>query len=364
MSLFLQQLGHLPLRRSRRKSIAKLSKVKRWQWFSLSLVLSGVVAWRIYETGAFAGAWGILNEEIAVVTVESDKDGGQNITIKDPSKSFWDVLEVLGVPLVLAVLGAWFQRTQREQEADEAREEVLQLYFDRVSMLLVDKNLMAIAIKQREIAAARTQGMLAVSINTNEEELLEVSIGVIQARTLSILRRFEQDSERKTSVVRFLTEADITSRLKVRLSGTDLSYVNLSHVNLRGVNLSGADLRDADLNHADLRGADLSYADLRGVKLSYADLRDADVSRAKLGDSNLEGADLRGANLLKSNFHRAHMSYAKLCHANLSGAILSKVRRLTKEQLSQAILCSPPSLMNLTAIQTVIVPNHSHPIAC
>ena len=223
----------------------------------LSVVLTGVVAWGIYETELFAGYWGVFDDEIAVVTIESGKDGQQNVTIKDPSKSAWDFLELLGVPLVLVVLGAWFQKTQSEQEADEAREEVLQLYFDRVSTLLIDKNLMAIAIKKKDVAAARAKGMLAVSVDTNQGELLAVAIDVIQARTSSILRRFEQDSDRKTSLIRFLAEADVISRLKIDLSG-----INLSGAKLSGANLFGANLSRADLSGAKLSGANLSNADL------------------------------------------------------------------------------------------------------
>ena len=47
----------------------------------------------IHKTKVSDGLWGILDDEIAVVTIESDKDGKQNITVKDPSKSSWDRLE-------------------------------------------------------------------------------------------------------------------------------------------------------------------------------------------------------------------------------------------------------------------------------
>mgnify|MGYP001791046152 FL=1 len=81
-------------------------------------------------------------------------------------QSFWQWLELLGVPLSLAVLGYLLQRQQRKQArteanqqrkiaaveakqqreiaADEEREEILQKYIDRLSTLLVDKNLLAL----------------------------------------------------------------------------------------------------------------------------------------------------------------------------------------------------------------------------
>ena len=285
----------------RQQSIERLKRVKRWQWVSLLsfAVLSCLVTIDIHTTKFSDGFWGILDDEIAVVTIESDKGAGkQNITVKDPSKSFWDILGILGVPLVLAVLGAWFQKTQQEQseriakkrerqDGDETREEVLQTYFDRISTLLIDKSLMAIAAKKeafdeikKEGSSAKvvssydfTQKELTASIpakidryveggddrglndllgfSKQEQELLEVSIDVIRARTLSILRRFEQDSERKSSVIRFLVEADVIARLRsTSLSSAYLSRAYLSRANLSRANLSGANLSGADLSGA------------------------------------------------------------------------------------------------------------------
>jgi Tfp pilus assembly protein PilN len=81
---------------------------------------------------------------------------------------------LLGVPLTLAVLGVIFQQKQqkrsedlakqqrdrdaeiaqqqRAQAAEETNEEVLQVYIDRLSTLLVDKNLLAIAAKEKRIS--------------------------------------------------------------------------------------------------------------------------------------------------------------------------------------------------------------------
>ena len=92
------------MKQLQRQSIERLNRVKKWQWVSLfSVALISTVVWSIYKTDTLAGFWGLLDDEIAVVTIESDKDGKQKITVKDPSKSFWDVLGLLGVPLVLAV---------------------------------------------------------------------------------------------------------------------------------------------------------------------------------------------------------------------------------------------------------------------
>ena len=113
--IFLKSLGCFSLKRLQQRALAQLSKLKRWQWIlPLSAFLSVLTVWSIYKTEFLAGFWGLLDDEIAIVTTENGEDDRPNLTITDPSKSFWDVLELLGVPLALAILGAWFQKTQHQ----------------------------------------------------------------------------------------------------------------------------------------------------------------------------------------------------------------------------------------------------------
>ena len=103
----------------RQQPIEQLKRIKRWQWLLLfAVILSSLVAIDLHTAKISVGFWGILDDEIAVVTIETDEtdeDGQQNITIKDPSKSAWDWLGLLIVPFVLVLLGAEFQRKQQEQ---------------------------------------------------------------------------------------------------------------------------------------------------------------------------------------------------------------------------------------------------------
>ncbi|MEA5464759.1 pentapeptide repeat-containing protein [Leptothoe sp. PORK10 BA2] len=336
-----QQLGKVERSRER------LNQSKRWPLILAASIVWGGVVWQIYRTEFLAGFWGITNDEIAVVTIE--RDGGDNkntstetIIIQDPSKSFWDGLQLLGVPVVLAILGAWFQKSQqtqaeqatkeqreqaekvasqqREQDADETREEVLQLYFDRISTLLVDKNLMAIASKGDDASP-------------ESKELLAASLDVIRARTLSILRRFENDIDRKSSVIRFLAEAEIISKLKLDLNAANLKGANLKGANLKGANLEGTNLTRANLGRANLKGANLKGANLEGANLEGTNLTRANLGRANLTRANLRGANLRGANLFEGNLFGADLEQAYLTRANLFEA------NLTEADLNGAYLC-------------------------
>jgi len=177
--------------------------------------------------------------------------------------------------------------TEQQQRADnQTKEEVLQTYFDRLSVLLIDKNLIALSNK-----------LNSNNIETKEKELLESSLDVIRARTLSILRRFENDAGRKGSVMNFLIETGIVGKSKL----------NLSRANLSGANLRGANLRGANLREANFQGADLLWANFQGADLSRANLQSAELSEANLSGANLQSAELQSAELSLANLKGADL---------------------------------------------------------
>jgi uncharacterized protein YjbI with pentapeptide repeats len=342
------------------------------------LIIGSVATVVLSKPMLWPGGFGIGQEKsVTTMSVEKDKQGNITKSIEttkiEDGKTLWDWLSVLGVPLSLAVLGYWLQqmqqkraeevaKEQREIAADETKEEVLQVYFDRLSVLLVDKNLLAIAAKVYPTESEGTESQPQVSATAEERELLDSAVDVIRARTLSILRRFENDPQRKTSVIRFLIEADIVSKLKLSLRGANLSGVNLSRANLRGANLRGADLGDAKLKGANFSGADLgdayfysadlSDANFRSADLSGADLSGADLSGANLRGAYLRGAYLRGAYLIDANLRYAdlidaNLGDAKLKGADLSGADLSGAKEIKVAQLQETKLCQtelPPDI--------------------
>lgn len=261
------------------------------------------------------GGWGLrggssVEEKTIKQLSESEAEEITTTTITTTSgKTVWDWLSLLGVPLSLFFLGAWFQAKQQQQVAAEAEEEILQIYFDRISVLLVDKNLLGIATKENN--------------SSEQKELLSASADVIRARTLSILRRFRNSREKKTSVIRFLIETEVIARLRLNLSEADLSGANLFFADLRDANLRDANLRGADLRAANLRTANLNGADLIGAKLRAANLNGAKLRGVQLRGDDLIGAQLRGAYLSGADLCKADLIGADLCEADLSGADLS-----------------------------------------
>ncbi|MGE5463688.1 MAG: pentapeptide repeat-containing protein [Syntrophothermus sp.] len=261
------------------------------------------------------------------------------------TKTFWDWIDLLLLPIVL-VAGAYVltrsQRSLERQRADEnasmereiasdrQKEEALQAYFDRMSELLLKDKLSKFS----------------------PEEVRNVA----RIRTLSVLRGL--DSHRKGLVLLFLKDSGLIDREAViDLCGADLSEtfvpfaslgkINLSEANLKGADLQGAGLAKSYLSGTNLKGANLVGANLAGADLFEADLSGADLSHAKLNGARLNGANLRGcrlneANLSDADLSSVNLSVGGLIGANLRGAKLGGARLagadLSEADLSQADL--------------------------
>src|SRR5215212_2387379 len=214
-------------------------------------------------------------------------------------KTVWNWLELLIVPLALAVIGLAFsvqqdarqqrvenQRAEAERElaVQRAQDETLQAYLDQMSTLMLEKDL------------------------RNSDEDSEVRT-LARARTLTVLKRL--DASRRAEIMQFLLEADLVRRVGGSAPVIELESAHLRDTSLVVANLSGAALKLARLSGAALYGADLSDADLRGANLNIARLRGADLRNADLTDANLRGADLRGAELRGAVLREANLRDAK-----------------------------------------------------
>ncbi|MEL6555912.1 MAG: pentapeptide repeat-containing protein [Cyanobacteria bacterium J06621_11] len=226
-----------------------------------------------------------------------------------PKKTLWDWLSLLGVPLSLALLGAWLQTFQKQQAIKESQEEILQDFLDRTSTILIDKNVIGLATQEKK--------------TLENQALLNTTTEVIRARTLSNIRRFDSRRDHKTSVVRFLLETQIISKLKLNLSGVDMRRTQLSETNFNGVDLSRSLLNKANLSKSHLKGTTLIQANFTGANLSNTNLSRANLSKATLNDVNLSHAILKETNLTDAVLRRANLNGADLSEANLSEAILN-----------------------------------------
>jgi hypothetical protein len=233
------------------------------------------------------------------------------------TKTLWDWMELLVIPLVLALGAFYLQRSERaiERKAAEDRaklarelandrqqEAALQAYLDRMADLILKDRLRVI----------------------DTEEVRNVA----RIRTLTVLRGL--DGRRKGIVVLFLYEAGlIAGKPIIDLDGADLTGIELTGANLRSVNLSKTNLSKAFMAHVDLTGAIPDNATVTNARLAYAVLRDA-----TLQETYLDGTDLRRSILQKAKLTKASLVGTLLTYANLEEAdfSLANLRHATVEE--------------------------------
>lgn len=186
------------------------------------------------------------------------------------SKTLWNWIEVVGIPVVVVVIAGIFglmakkaeQRNeeQREIDVDRAREATLRSYLEVMSNLIIEKKLKNSKKDSPERAVAHAQTFMAL-------------------RTL--------DGPRKLVLLQFLKESGLIDRDRnvISLYGADFYKANLSNVDLSGTCLSGVSLIEADLFNANLSNADLSDAVLIGAILEKTDLRNTDLRNVDLTDT-------------------------------------------------------------------------------
>jgi hypothetical protein len=190
-------------------------------------------------------------------------------------KTLWDWMELLIIPLVLAIGGLIYnhaeQKRNRENISENIQEMTLQQYFDDMTELLIDKGLRQFEVESEKRIVAR-------------------------AKTLMVLRTL--NGERKGLLLRFLYEAKLINSESpvISLANADFSKIELSNADLSGANLKEANFRSAQLNGAHLNNANMENIDLNNSVLMGTEIKNANLRKAKLGQSKLMHARLEGSN--------------------------------------------------------------------
>lgn len=267
-------------------------------------------------------------------------------------KTLWDWMQLLFIPVVLAIAGFWF--SHREREAAEERAENDQKAAELRAKAARDIEQQR-AIAEQEIASDNQQeAALQEYIDKMSDLLLRENLSksesksevrkIARVRTLTVLSRL--NSWRKRTILQFLYEADLINKnnpivdlqgadfTETIMNGIDLHEAMLSKIDLRGTRLWDANLSEVDLSNALL---DICYKALSVDKAG--EVTDVEPIRTFISNTNLSGAILRNTNLSDSWFSRTNLSKAILDGANLSNAVLSgsdlKGAIVTPEQLAQ-----------------------------
>lgn len=217
-----------------------------------------------------------------------------NGDILQPSKTLWDWMELILIPIILFLVAFYFNETNRR--SDQSRTElqlkvendrsnnaeqhqILQTYLDRMQDLILDKGLL------------------------ESDETMPISRF---ARTLTLTTLSRLNPNRKSTILTFLDEMKLIQRYKgkliISLSGADLECVGFPYgifrVNLHGADLSGADLQEAKLDYPNFRNANLAMAVLERGSFIGGDFRGADLNTALLEGANFYEAIFDNSTIL------------------------------------------------------------------
>lgn len=228
-------------------------------------------------------------------------------SIITPSKTIWDLLELLIVPVALAFIAYMFNLSEKQREEirieNQNQRELLNNYLKQMSDLILEKNLLV----------------------ANEQDVSQVSM-IARALTRAVL--FNLNGSRKGSVMRFLVETDLVDKKKAIVSvsgmdfrGADLRRLNLKSTKLASINLIGANLSNANLESAFLANANLSDASLINTNLISINLKDAQLNKTNLAQANLSNAKLIKTNLKNANLIGSKLKSADLTGVKLDGAV-------------------------------------------
>ena len=205
-------------------------------------------------------------------------------------KTFWDWLDLLIVPILLAFFGYQVQKRDKEKAAerqaelerereeqnklekerakrqvelereiaqDNLAEEAIQKYLDNMAKLLLDKEIRKELFSYVELKSILDEQLRKElsTLSTNDKLNLfdkdNPVRDVARTQTITILRRLEGNKELQERIIAFLKDAKLFEFI---LQKAHLSEINLSQAYLR-TNLQQAWLKRANLQQADLRGA-------------------------------------------------------------------------------------------------------------
>lgn len=269
----------------------------------------------------------------------------------EQAKTLWDWLQLLIVPIILGLGGVLINHTLQQNEQSRAEK---QAEVDRQIAKERDET-------ERKIAEGRAQDQrLRAYLDRISELLLDRQLGDAEqvkdevktlARTLTLTTLRGLDGERKGAIVNFLYEANLIGNLEMKaiidLKDADLTTINLSRSILFGANLSRVNISGSNLHKMILAWGDFTEANLTGANLSESFLLETQLSETVMENTKLISAVLNGAFLAKAHLVNAdltdadlgfaHLVWAVLERANLTGADLSNAE-VTEEQLRTAIL--------------------------
>lgn len=190
-------------------------------------------------------------------------------------KKFWNWLELLIIPTLLA-LGALFFEVQADQRTEDSDDK-------RAAQQSLEEYLKTV---QEIVTSSKPSTEKENERSTVLEKLSYEEKAVIESFTELVLS--EIDGNQKSQVVKLLYDLELINCNggfceTINLDGVDLTEANLSNLDLRNINLKGANLKNALLIETNLELANLENSNLENADFKLARIKNATMSNAFFG---------------------------------------------------------------------------------
>lgn len=235
--------------------------------------------------------------------------GRYDAAIEGPrSKTLWDWLDLLLIPLAVGLVGWIFKEAEKEKatrmEKERTQNQTLDSFVKTITDLIVNHNLGTADAKHGSHVIARTRTILALS-------------------TLDRLR--------KGQVLQFLFESGLIDKPQnVSLVGADITHAILDGIVLSNAEITGAYLNGASITHSNLKGAAFTGCDFSDANLSDSLLENADLSYTNLTGAKLNNVDLTSANFEGANLTAANLTGSKITQKQINEIIKKNNIKITK----------------------------------
>lgn len=206
-------------------------------------------------------------------------------------KTLWDWLQLLIIPLMLAV-GAFYLNSASESSRvqEQIKQEILTDYFSKMQDLIVETK------KVKE-----TSGYKESHPKDQEVRLLPEFKPTAQALTLSVLEQL--DGKRKGKVITYLAESQLitvdnnkpSTEPEVKLYGINLDDIELGNKGQRN------SLNEDEMTIIDkikIKNANMKRANLSGLQLLYSELNGSNLENATLENVNFTGSIMIGSRFI------------------------------------------------------------------
>jgi hypothetical protein len=223
-------------------------------------------------------------------------------------KSFWDWLQLLIVPLMLAFGTLYLNyasETRDKQIAEDGKQqELLKDYFSKMQTLIVEttksKDSQPKIVETKK--SVETTKSKDSQPNPDGAPLLPEFIPIAEALTFAVLDQL--DGKRKGKVITYLADSKlITANIKDKdpKPVIDLKNANLKEIEIDNLDMNGQLIDKDTIQGVIIRGADMTNAKLEKVYLTYSDLTGSDLSNATLTTVDLTGAKMESVKLIKTD---------------------------------------------------------------